>query len=182
MHEDPHDLFAALLAGDDGAFDRLILATQREVAVFLAARGAPPELLDEVVQDAYVRAYQHRRDWAGGDVLAWLKGLARNCLREALRARACRRERGGLDELAVLIAGDGKDGAGVFHDRQVERLRSCLEKLPEDSRRLLMVRYGEGRSLGDLARDLRRSANALACLLQRLRTRLLTCMGDGDGA
>lgn len=58
---------------------------------------------------------------------------------------------------------------------QSQALSGCIEKLPEDLQELVRLRYGEGRSLGELASDLHQSFAGINMKLVRVRRALLEC-------
>jgi RNA polymerase sigma-70 factor (ECF subfamily) len=54
----------------------------------------------------------------------------------------------------------------------------CMEKLPEESRTLLRMRYDEGRKGEELAQLLRRSEAAIYKALSRLHVALRKCINE----
>ena len=68
-------------------FERLYRAHFAHVLAFLARRGCPRLLRDDLAQEVFVRAWQQRakfRDVCRPDI--YLFGIARNVMREALRS------------------------------------------------------------------------------------------------
>ena len=59
---------------------------------------------------------------------------------------------------------------------QREALASCLRKLDEPGRALLVERYGHDVALHELARQQGKSANALYLTMHRIRQKLLECV------
>ena len=66
----------------------------------------------------------------------------------------------------------------AHHDARILALESCVETLPEKSRRLLNERYQNANSLQDLAARERTTPNALYKTLQRVRKALLDCVNQ----
>ncbi len=166
-------------AGDRDAFRDIVLATQRELAISVAAHAASRELVEEVLQETYVTAfeklYQYRPQ---GTLRPWLRTIARNHLFAHWRERRRLAEFDG-DALETLIADDGLDG--LDHDderRELEsaRLALCLEHLPERARTMLERRYCEEQPLAQLAQQFKRSAATLSVTLFRLREQLRRCV------
>ncbi|MBN1670504.1 MAG: RNA polymerase subunit sigma, partial [Kiritimatiellae bacterium] len=54
-------------------------------------------------------------------------------------------------------------------------LVQCVQRLPDDQRELLHMRYHRGRSLEELARHLRKTLAAVNMTLVRIRQVLLKC-------
>jgi RNA polymerase sigma-70 factor (ECF subfamily) len=63
-------------------------------------------------------------------------------------------------------------------DERVDRLRRCLDRLPDHMRRLVELFYDEGLTLEEIGRRLSRSAGAVQVALSRIRVRLLDCVGE----
>lgn len=59
-----------------------------------------------------------------------------------------------------------------------DALPDCVEKLSEDDRELLQLRYGDGAAVGSLAAKMNRSANAVSQSLARIRRLLRKCVDD----
>jgi len=90
--------------------------------------------------------------------------------------RRVRRDRLVLDDgVFAYLAERQADRAAELGDRAVA-LRSCLDKLPPPSRKLLEERYAPGGSVKELAEADGRSVAALSQVLYRLREKLLQCI------
>jgi RNA polymerase sigma factor (sigma-70 family) len=172
-------LAIAAQAGDRDAFRDLVLATQRELAISVAAHSVSRELVEEVLQQAYVTAFEKLAQYRPeGTFRPWLRTIARNHLFAHWRERRRLAESDG-DALDQLIAADGleelerDDGRD---ERETARLAACLELLPERARQLLERRYCEEQPLARLAEQFKRSAATLSVTLFRLRQQLRRCV------
>jgi RNA polymerase sigma-70 factor (ECF subfamily) len=76
-----------------------------------------------------------------------------------------------LGPKAVPAAGP-TPSAHAVHREQAQALQRALERLPEDYRRIIALRYDEHLSFDDIARILDRSANAVRKLWARAIARL----------
>ena len=114
---------------------------------------------EDVMQDAYVRAYQHLDQFAGKAAFAtWLTRIA---VHEAL-ARKRRRER--LDELdALAVNGDSMSilkssapspEANTAQTQARQLLEEAIEALPEAYRTVVVLREVEEMSVADTAETL----------------------------
>jgi RNA polymerase sigma-70 factor, ECF subfamily len=65
------------------------------------------------------------------------------------------------------------------HDRQLEALGLCLDKLPRPRRDLIDRRYERGESVDQIARELRKPPNVVSASLYRIRKMLLECIEAG---
>jgi RNA polymerase sigma-70 factor (ECF subfamily) len=66
--------------------------------------------------------------------------------------------------------------AGQRHDAQREALETCLHKLPDAQRALLLGAYAKGTRIDELAARRGQTAMSLYKLLQRIRQALLKCV------
>src|SRR5215470_17150608 len=133
---------------------------------------------EDVMQDAYVRAYQHLADFEGRAKFAtWLTRIA---VHEAL-ARLRRRTRfqtiddseeskGGV---MGALASDGRDPEEAAFDRELgEVLERAILRLPEDHRLVFMLRDVEGMSTDETAESLGLTPENVKVRLHRARATL----------
>ena len=62
------------------------------------------------------------------------------------------------------------------HDRQLEALGSCMEKLPASQRKLLNRRYLHNETVQQIADGLYKAPNVVSACLYRIRRVLLECI------
>jgi RNA polymerase sigma-70 factor, ECF subfamily len=177
--EDIEALVAAARTGDRDAYQQIVLAVHREVRVFIAVRTGSTELVEEVLQQTLVVAWQQlSRYEQRGTFQAWLKGIARNLLLKELaaRRRTCAIEGAVLDGL--VTEHDLVDLQGEVEEQGLiaQRLAGCLERLGMKARRLVTRRYIEGLSLEHLATEAGMSVNLVAVTLFRIRKTLRSCL------
>jgi RNA polymerase sigma-70 factor (ECF subfamily) len=112
---------------------------------------------------------------AEGAVLSWGFITAR---REGIDwLRRHRRELTGLDsEVLELLEQDWLGETAGHGGLRTEALHACLSSLPERSSRLLRLRYFEGHSCGEVARQLEMGINAVYKRLSRLHQGLKECI------
>lgn len=179
------DLARRHRAGDAGAFDLLVEATESEVRIFLMARTRVPSEVEEALQAAYVAVFEHIADYeARGTLLSWIKGIARNRLLELWRERQ-RVRSDPLDEaLDSLWEHADEDRSADVLRQELGALQRCLGRLDQRSRDLLEHHHVGGLPLNDLARRYRRPRTVIAKLLFGLRRQLRDCIDRslGQGA
>ena len=174
-----------------------VLERYRPYLLLLARLRLDPRLrgrLDasDVVQQTLLEAHQARGQFRGtseAEAAAWLRQiLARNlanAVRDVLRdKRDVRREQSleaAVEESsrrldAWLAAEQSSPSARAEHNEQGVRLAAALAELPEDQREALTRHHLEGWPLGEVARHLGCSPEAVAGLIKRglrqLRQRL----------
>ena len=177
MTNETDPLVARVLAGDVDAFGAIVDRHQRDVWAVAASALRDREATADLVQQIFVEAYVHlRRYRPGGDFRAWIRGIARNQVREQLRRRA--REHRLLQAYAAHVEdvaadpmeADRRDGAVA--DAQ----RRCRKELAAPSVRALALRYEEGLSHAEIASRLGRSVEAVKQLLYRVHVSLRDCI------
>jgi RNA polymerase sigma-70 factor (ECF subfamily) len=180
-------LVVAAQGGDRDAFAQVVVELYPQLAGFLAFHAPTPEVMDEIVQATFVTAferlatYEPRATFAG-----WLKGIARNLLRQEL----ARRSRLSGSDLGVIEGLLAEDALGELEraehqaDHQQEllaRLRQCFERLSPRTRQIAERRFIDDVPLNRLAQQFKQSRAAIAKILFVVRRDLRSCAGQ-DGA
>ncbi len=138
----------------------------RRVYAYVAYRLGHGADAEDVTSQVIERAIRYRKsyDRGRGEAVAWLIGIARTCIDDALRGR-----RDAHGELPADVA------AGRSFEDDVERrlaLSEAVAALDPRDRELIALRYGADLSTRDIGRLLDMSTNAVDVALHRSRTRL----------
>jgi RNA polymerase sigma-70 factor, ECF subfamily len=156
-------------AGDEWNWGLMRAAATREAWRFL---GTPHDV-DEVVQEALVRAWRRRGTCRGEDRMPWMRQIARN---EALRliARSRRRSEHELLEEADLVDGRGSVDAVQEEDELLLRMdmAQLVGGLSVADRQLLALRYEHDLTQPEVAQMLGIPEGTVKIRLHRLRGRL----------
>ena len=165
---------------DHPAFDELVHAIRKDLRIFLSAHASSVDMVEEVLQATLVACYENIGKYEPrGTFLSWAKGIGRNLLMRELEAR--RRYVNAEDltlermivESSLAAAAPGSEERA---DATAERLRNCLDKLPDVSRALIEKRYYRKTALRALAKALDRTETWTAVTLFRIREALRQCM------
>ena len=158
-------------------FDDLVRTHLSWVRGYFRSRLRDWSSADDLAQDVFVTAFTKRKDFRGDSpVEYWLRGIARNHLRNFLRKH--REEAVGVgEELEAMMdrkseSWDNQGGAS----HRVDSLQQCLERLPEGTRQLLEARYVQGFSIREMSAKSGKGYSALAMQIHRLRELLLECI------
>jgi RNA polymerase sigma-70 factor, ECF subfamily len=98
-------------------------------------------------------------------VRAYLIGMARRKVAQALRLRSRRKEQ----SLDVLLPAKGTPESAALAGESQEQLRAALARLPELQREVLLLKYREELSLVEIGLALGKKPNAVGQLLHRAR-------------
>lgn len=172
------DLVRRVQEGDREAFSEVVFAIRKELRIFLSAHATSIDMIEEVLQSALVTCYEQIAKYERrGTFLSWVKGIARNLLLKEVKARAryVAPEEDVLDRI-VIEASAASLQAQEREEASVDRLRHCLDRLPEESRQLIQQRYFSRMSVREIAQHLQRTESWAAVALFRIRDLLRDCM------
>ena len=115
-----------------------------------------PSDADDIVQEAFMRAYRAFDSLRSSDARAWLLAIVRNCHLSALaeqRRRACEpltEEHEARSESATAAAPPSPESASIEHDER-RTLARLISALPEEQREVLLLREMEDMSYREIA-------------------------------
>jgi len=144
----------------------------RRVYAYVAYRVGDRAEAEDITSETFERAlrYRNRFDERKGDPVAWLLGIARNCVYDALLRP--RPEPSGDPPAA------GTDLASEVVGKVA--LEQALESLSADDRELLALRYGADLRAREIAKLLDQRTNTVEVALTRARARLAAALEHGE--
>lgn len=184
-------------AGDSAALGELLdahrpylrLLAERLLDHRLAARLDASDLIQQTCLSVHMRIEEFIGQ-EGPEFIAWLRQIHERNIQNAIRDHVYAGKRG----ISREAAPDGEKTPGI--ERAVSRetsasqrmllgesaveLARALDKLPEDQREAVRLRYVEGRPLAEIATQLGRSREAAAGLLKRGLQTLRTLVKEAD--
>jgi RNA polymerase sigma-70 factor (ECF subfamily) len=122
-----------------------------------------PVAADDIVQEAFLRAYSRFDTYAGGDPRAWILQITRNCFLTWVKSRQAQRlqpldgeqgaEAGTVYNLAGLPAGIEQETpeSQLMRRADIEMVRTLIEELPQPFREVLVLREFEDLSYQQIA-------------------------------
>jgi RNA polymerase sigma-70 factor (ECF subfamily) len=167
------DVIDRILSGDASAFQALVDATSARLVRLSARMLGNVADAEDVVQEAYVKAYQSLL--AGGfdrraKVETWLYRIVVNATIDAKRKLRMKNVEL-TDDVAAL--GGGWDGAESAEARlALKELASWLGELPEEQQAVMVLKVVEGMSSAEIAEVLECSEGAVEQRLVRARNSL----------
>jgi len=113
---------------------------------------------------------------------AWVLGVARNQVLKRYRTDKRDRHVFKTEALESLVA--AYERLSDSSDEMRDALEDCVDKLPERSRRVIELRYRQGKRVEGIAQMLGSTANAVSGVLFRVRQSLRDCierrLADGE--
>ena len=156
-------------------FERLFDQHYDDVFRF-AQRRADDDSAREIAAETFVVAWR-RRDDLPDRAMPWLYGIARNVLLASYRrSRRIHKLDGRGHELDGQVDRPEPDHAAQVAD--ADWLAALLEQLPDQDREAFMLIGWEDLSIGEAARVIGCTANALRVRLHRARKRVQCLMTD----
>lgn len=165
------------LAGDDHAFELLVLKYQRRIQRLIARMVRDTDLVEDIAQETFIRAYRALHQFRGdAQFYTWLYRIAVNTAKKTLLDL---KHDPLLTEAALRPDGDddetfqpGKEPMAeetpetLLAAREIaEAVQSALDALPEDLRQAVTLREIEGLSYEDIAA-------VMACPIGTVRSRI----------
>jgi len=153
--------------GSEPAFETIVERYRRALMRYVS-RLLPPERAEDVVQQAFVKAYEAmHRDDAELNLRPWLYRIAHNTTLNALRDRGLRH-----DELDERIDGVERPDQALERTQGLRDVLVAVQALPERQRDAILLRELEGRSYEEIALVLGVTDGAVRQLLNRARNSL----------
>lgn len=167
--------------GDTEAFGELVVRFSPGVRAHCLMHAPDPGGADDLAQQVFLTAWNRLPTLKDDELFwPWLKSIGRNILtnewRRITRERNFKRgytvnwlaERG--------VEGMASDEPPEWSAARVERLRDCIESLPEHFRRIVRLYYDEKKTSAEIGRELQRSSDAVRQALVTLREKLRQCI------
>ena len=132
---------------------------------------------EDVVQEAYLRAFRFFDGYRGGDGKAWVLEIVRNTYRSWQRRQSRYAAAEPFDEMAHSgdLQADNQEEV-ITSGEERSLLRSCLEKLPDELREVLVMRELEEMSYREIAEASGLAIGTVMSRLSRARKRLEQCV------
>jgi RNA polymerase sigma-70 factor (ECF subfamily) len=184
MQVDDAAAVAKARAGDEDAFRVLVERHSRSIYRLAYRMTGRPEDAEDVVQEAFVRAYrQLSRFEARSNFATWLYRIAFNCAIDYMRARP-HRESNETSERLEQMSGRSQAPATdelVYAGEIGVLVQQALETLSPQERAAFLMRHYQGCSIDEICRalDLRTNAakHSIFRAVRKMRVVLRPLMG-----
>ena len=178
--EEEYAVIRRVCAGDTDAFEALVTAYQKQVYNLALRTVGNEEDAADMTQEAFLRAYRSLGSFRGASKLSvWLYRLTTNICIDFLRSRG-RRPTVSLtaadedeEPQELDVADDRFDPVQSLERAELRRaVQRGLASLPEDYRRILMLRELSGLSYAEIGQVLRLEEGTVKSRLFRARKKL----------
>lgn len=178
--EEEYAVIRRVCAGDSDAFEALVTAYQKQVYNLALRTVGNEEDAADMTQEAFLRAYRSLGSFRGDSKFSvWLYRLTTNICIDFLRSRS-RRPMVSLtapdedeEPQELDVADDRFDPVQSLERAELRRaVQRGLAALPEDYRRILMLRELSGLSYAEIGQVLRLEEGTVKSRLFRARKKL----------
>ena len=169
-------LVTRALNGDDAAYGALVHRHQDLIYRHARGMGLDHDTSLDLVQDAFVRAYDRLEDCRdGASYRAWLFRICRNlCLDELRNVRRL------AVPMSTVEDADAMEDTRVAEDELTLTLRAALDRLPHSLRQAFLLKHDAGYTYEEVADITESSPSAVKMRVHRAREALrafLTAQG-----
>ncbi|MBQ7472968.1 MAG: sigma-70 family RNA polymerase sigma factor [Oscillospiraceae bacterium] len=179
----------AVLNGDANAFEVIVRAYEKNVYNIALRMTSDREDALDISQEAFLKAYHSLHTYRGeGSFSVWLYRIVSNTCLDFMRSRSRRNEvslsvEDESGETAEMEIRDDSLSPERLYERKLTResLRKGLMRLPEDQRKILLLREIQGLSYEEIARVLSIEGGTVKSRIYRARRKLCEYLaGDGN--
>ena len=149
-----HAHYPAAARGDRDAYGRIVVGCQSTVTSIALAIVRDVPTSEDIAQEAFLSAWQNLRKLKNpASFLPWLRQITRNLARDHLRGQGLRRTSQGDIEAALAAVADPHPGPPerLAHEQEEAAAADVIDRLPEESREVLLLYYREGQSSRQVA-------------------------------
>ena len=176
MQTDEQELIARILDGHVEDFGYFLEHYSQEAFAIVVRLVPQQEDAEELVQDAFVRAFNRLETFEGRSSFStWICRIAYTTAVSWLRKR--RMKYLSIDEQPKLT--DKEVDEALDDESCIEELRRAITLLKPDEQTLITLYYYDNRPLNDIAYILDAEPNTLATRLHRIRRKLYLLMKHG---
>jgi RNA polymerase sigma-70 factor (ECF subfamily) len=133
-----------------------------------------PHDAEDVLQDAYLRAYRFIDQFRGGDARSWLLTIVRNLCHDFIRKHQTEKQmHAGDAHFDDIESNAPPPPLRLEQASEAEQLRRAVEQLPPDYREALILREFEGLSYKEISAVVDAPMGTVMSRLARARERLV---------
>jgi len=165
----------ATLRGEKEAFARLVAKHQKPLYVALRRLVRRHDDTDDLLQEAFVRAYQHLKEFdRSRPFYPWLHRIAVNLALTFIQRRSRQTNFSGLSTEEIFPTAPETDNPDEKTERgeMLDALENAIERLPAEQKVVLLLRTREEMSYQELSEHLGIEIGTVMSRLARAREKL----------
>lgn len=173
-------LVARIAAGETRRYSLLVDRYQRRLWWSVFRMLGDPDETDDVVQEAFVRAYERIGDYDPAfRFYTWLYSIARNRCLNALRRRKTWRTVSLSDpDVAPPLALPDSADRPALEQELARAVAACRATLPAEQREVFDLRHDEEFSYAEIARAVEVPEGTVMSRLARAREKMRACLSE----
>jgi RNA polymerase sigma-70 factor (ECF subfamily) len=178
--KDIESLIRRCAEGNRGAFSTLYRLTAAKLYGTIRRILQQSATAEEALQETYVRIWQNAASYDArtASPIAWMAAIARNQAIDLKRKGSEKISEAAISDTQLLSSLPAEPNAMVEDSLTWAQLRRCLEELPSEKRKLVVLAYCQGFSRDELARSEGKPVATIKSTLRRSLLALKECL-DG---
>lgn len=180
---DDRALVRLVVEGDSKAFEPLFMRHKDIISAMLVKRSANAEDVDDLLQEAFMKAFininRYNPDYDFG---AWICTIAKNAFVDFNRSR---RNKALNPDNNLPLEGTAQATApspeeSIINAQQRAQMERYIATLPEDYRRLFVMRFLEEYTYEEIAETLQMKLGTVKTRIFRVRAMMCKLITEGD--
>jgi len=179
VKDEDRALVEGLRRRDPAAFESMYQLHVRRIHHYAMSKISNTAEAEDITQEVFEAVFNCIEKYEGrADLVVWIFGITRNVIHNRIRRR------GGVHLAPLEYALEAAGPEYESPDRQVQarisldRVRSVMDELSSDQRRILELRHEERLPIREIASLMRRSEDAIKSSLYRTRKALSDRLPD----
>lgn len=168
------------------AFEVLYDRHKNQIHSYLVALVKSPEWAMELTQESFLRAYEKRALYKKGHTFtSWLYSISRNLSIDELKRKDATRftvelkdAEGEILPAAELPSSERGPFENTLKNRESEKLKASLSKLPDQYKDVLLLRVFSEMSYDEIAKELGIKVSSVKTHLNRAKKKLMEIMKE----
>lgn len=174
----PKNLVERAVDGDKGAFGMLYERHLDAIYRYVYFRVGSPSEAEDLTEDAFVRAWEAigNFEYGGeGSFQSWLYRIAHNIVIDHYRKR--QPQNWSSEQLALEEAPTPRVEDVAHHNRDIVRLAKAIKELDDTEQQVIVLRFIEGLSHGEVSEIIGKSEGASRVIQHRALANLRAILG-----
>lgn len=166
--------------GDKRAFSEFVANKSRYLYAFILKITKNNNFTEEVVQEAFVQAYQRRHTYNPGlsSLKTWVTNIALNVMRDLYKRERMEFEKAEKLTLRITRKTTGIPECSAEVMEKVQLIKNTISKLDPAKQRTFRLLFETGLSDSEIAEELKITKSAVRKRRERFRTMLKTILNE----